>query len=236
MIAGTVLMSFAAVADVTVSQSASGLSASTPFDSTSPGGGSLLYETSTNLGTSGAVTITVNAGSSATGILQTFQGVDAILEGFAFWSPGVNNPTTGSYTISLLDYGSVGPITTSAQMNGTATTIFSDTFTFPNTLARQYYFDFTDSAVLNSSDYYGILMSFSNAGGSGNINAARTTQDSYSGGAYGTGAAGSTTANSSRDLDFAIYTTPTPEPSTVAMITCGALALWFTRHYRARTK
>lgn len=150
----TVLISASAFADVTVSQSASGLTAGSPFDATSPGGGALTYETASQA-VSGAVTITVNTGSGPTGFLQTFQGNDAILEGFAFFSPGVNNPATGSYTISLLDYGTTGPITTSVEMNASPISVFLDTFTFPNTLSRQYYFDFTDAAVLQSDHYYG---------------------------------------------------------------------------------
>jgi hypothetical protein len=231
-----VFTSTSAFSSVVVSQSASGLNAGSPYVATF-GGGNLAIETATAIATAGSTTLTVNTGAGATGILQTFLGNSQNLEGFAFFSPGVNNPTAGNfYTISLLDYGTTGPITTTALMNGSSTTVFSDTFTFPNTLARQYYFDFqgADTVTLDSTHYYGIDMQFSNAGGSGNVNSSRANADVYANGAIGTGPLGTFAAVSpSRDLAFALYTTPVPEPSAFAMLGCGLAALLAVRRSRS---
>ncbi|MGC3992032.1 MAG: PEP-CTERM sorting domain-containing protein [Chthoniobacteraceae bacterium] len=170
------------------------------------------------------------------GVVQTFSGISGVLASYAYFSSSISAATTGSFTIQLLDYGTVVPVNSTSQYNGSTTSLFTDTFSLTTTTNKQVYFDLpeADQVTLDPTHSYGVYLLFSNAAGSNNVS--RSGSDIYSGGGMAVGTAGSfatSFTSGQRDESFGIYTmVAAPEPSTFTMLIGGFGALALKRRRR----
>jgi hypothetical protein len=170
------------------------------------GGGSLSINPTF---TEGATSTAVPTGS---GMVQTFKGDGKMLEAVGFYFSSTSAPAQGkSFTISLIDYGTEGPINkNTGQMNTVKAAVFSDSFKWNSSgTGRQYYFDFSGASnvVLDSTHYYGFVLQLADASGNNRIN--RSNNDAYPHGRLGIGTIGAFALNfagGDRDANFALYT------------------------------
>ncbi len=195
--------------------------------SASFGGGNLAVSlVAASLNSSVAMTV-ASSGNTVYG--QSFKGNGQAIEGWGFFGNG-GNASALSYTITLLDYGTSGPIDTFSEFNPVtpATALVVASFSLGGSVSKkQMLFDFSgsDAVTLSSSNYYSVSIT---APGSSSA-----TLHRLSGGAStyadGTGAIGAGVLNPDgfagagllRDTIFALYTAPAaavPEPSTYAVI------------------
>lgn len=205
------------------------------------GGGDLAFSLSATA-PGNAVAMTIDTGNYIR-FAQSFRGNGQVLQGWGFYGNG-NNGSPVDYTISLIDYGTAGPIDTAAEFSpGTpAPVLFTDTFSLASLTARQIYFDFTSGSnfTLQSDRYYAMAITAS---------AGQAFMVRLSGGdstyANGTGAVGTASlflnpdafagAGALRDTVFALYTgaAAVPEPSSFAAL-AGVVALGFGASRRRR--
>jgi hypothetical protein len=210
---GTLLFSSTVLADVAVTRTDA-------FD-TDPwqpafGGGTISVSPAF---TEGGTTTAAPAGS---GVVQSFKGDGKKLEAVGLFFSSTSAPALGKqFTISLIDYGTEGPVNKSgAQFNAVKTTVFADSFTWTTSAtARQCYFDFTGASnvVLDGTHYYGIVVQFPEA--SGNNGIYRSSNDAYPDGRMMLGAIGAfngSFAGGDRDANFAIYTVAPSAPAAAA--------------------
>lgn len=197
------------------------VTAVTPYDA-SFGGGTLAF------GNHAPAQSVVAESFASANFAQSFKGNGEQLEGVAFFGNGA-----GTFSISLLDFGTTGPIDTYAEYNPVtpATVLVTSTFTMTSSPDSQLYFDFTggSSVLLASSNYYAIKITGSGQT-AGTIYRYGSAGSLY---ANGTGAKGATDLNpdgfagvgAGRDASFAVYTaTAVPEPSSFAALV-GAMML-----------
>jgi hypothetical protein len=165
--------------------------------------------------------------STDNAIIQSFKGNGEILAGFGFQVSSI----ASDWTLWLLDYGSnPDRIDAAAEFNskGTNDALFSDVFSLGSGGDRQVYLDFggTSNVPLSADRHYAIVLQTS----SGSF-LDRSANDAFLDGAARSGTISASTGSwnalggGARSLNFGLYTSPIPEPSSSALIASSILLL-----------